>query len=167
VQEFVTEREALDFLAGRIATEAQREYIPLSEVERKMLYFSETDWTLPDMAKVSANFDQDYDQDEYERKIGRLIANITANHHGHNEEKEEKWDAAVDKLSGGDRYLQVLLSLASSTSFGLPKGFGFVSTLDSPAIRPPHDILKLVLTALLVIVAGLVLTALKAWLFGR
>ncbi len=162
VQEFATDREALDFLADRIVAEAKRKNVPLSAVERKTLYFSETDWTLPDMAKVSANFDQDYDQDEYERKVGRLIANITANHHGHNEEQEEKWDAAVDKLSGGDRYLQVLLSLASSTSFGLQKGFGFVPTLDSAAIRAPHDIHKLLLTALLVIAAGLVLTALKA-----
>jgi hypothetical protein len=34
--------EAKEFLISRIVTEAQRENVPLSEIERKMLYFSET-----------------------------------------------------------------------------------------------------------------------------
>ena len=71
---FATDREALDFLADRIAAEAKRENISLSDLERKILYFSETSWTLPEMTSVSASFDQNYDQDEYERKIASLIA---------------------------------------------------------------------------------------------
>lgn len=134
MQEFATEQEALDFLASRIAAEAERENLPLSEVERKMLYFSETGWTLPDMAKVSADFDQDYDQDEYERRIARLIAKITAEHHGHNDEEEEKWDAAVDKLSGSDHYLQVMLHAAHMSRAS------FLPTFEPPAVRPPHDV---------------------------
>ena len=35
--------DAKVFLACRIAEEAEREGFPLTEVERKMLYFSETD----------------------------------------------------------------------------------------------------------------------------
>lgn len=45
---------AIDFLVGRIAQRAEQEGVPLSEVERKMLYFSETAWTLPDMAAEAA-----------------------------------------------------------------------------------------------------------------
>jgi hypothetical protein len=52
-------REAKEFLASRIVEEAVRECTPLSEVERKMLYFSETDWTLPDIDTVSDLFDRD------------------------------------------------------------------------------------------------------------
>jgi len=70
VNQFWTAKQAKDYLAGEIAAEVTREGVSLSEMERKMLYFSETDWTLPDMAQVSAEFDRDYDQDEYERKIG-------------------------------------------------------------------------------------------------
>ena len=66
-----------------------------------MLYFSETDWTLPDMAEVSAAFDRDYDQNEYEHKIAVLIRNISADNQGHNPEEEEAWDNAVPVMVMG------------------------------------------------------------------
>ena len=43
-----------------------------------MLYFSETDWTLPDIMQVNDEFDRDYDQDEYEKKITHLIRKAAA-----------------------------------------------------------------------------------------
>jgi hypothetical protein len=152
MNEFVTDREALDYLAARIAAEAERDGTPLSEVERKMLYFSETDWTLPDMAGVSAEFDRDYDEDQYERKIAGLIRKIEADSHGHNQEEQETWDAAVYKLSDGDRYLLVMLSSSFS-----PLG---------RATRPPHDRLKLWLTAFGIVFGAFALMALGNWLFG-
>ena len=66
---FANAREAKEFLVTRIVAEAQRESVSLSEVERKMLYFSETGWTLPDIMVVSDAFDRDYDQAKYEEKI--------------------------------------------------------------------------------------------------
>jgi hypothetical protein len=66
-------REAKEFLISEIVAEAQRENVPLSEVERKMLYFTESGWTLPDIMEVSDNFDREYDQDKYERKIAKLV----------------------------------------------------------------------------------------------
>ncbi len=71
---FHSGQEAKEFLIAKIVAEAQRDNIPLSEVERKMLYFTETGWTLPDIMKVSEDFDRDYDQDEYEQKIAKLVA---------------------------------------------------------------------------------------------
>ena len=53
---FARPREAKEFLVARIVAEANKEGVPLSEVERKMLYFSETDWTLPDIDEVSEAF---------------------------------------------------------------------------------------------------------------
>src|SRR5436309_14122782 len=64
-------REAKEFLISKIVAEAQRENAPLSEIERKMLYFTESGWTLPDIMQVSEQFDREYDQDEYEKKIAR------------------------------------------------------------------------------------------------
>ena len=75
-KEVTTTKEAKDLLAGIIAAEAKREGVPLSELEHKMLYFSESDWTLPDMAAVSAEFDRDCDANEYEQKIARLVQKI-------------------------------------------------------------------------------------------
>jgi hypothetical protein len=72
-----TEREAKEYLAERIAAEAAREGKPLTEIERKMLYFTETGWTLPDMIQVNAEFERrDYDYDTYERKILGLAREI-------------------------------------------------------------------------------------------
>jgi hypothetical protein len=76
LEELGSIRGAKEFLVGRIAAEAAREGAPLSEVERKMLYFSETGWTLPDMMQVNEEFDRNYDQNEYEQKIAGLIRNF-------------------------------------------------------------------------------------------
>jgi hypothetical protein len=46
---FHSGRQAKEFLISEIIAEAQRENVALSDVERKMLYFTETGWTLPDI----------------------------------------------------------------------------------------------------------------------
>jgi hypothetical protein len=53
INHFSTAREAKEFLVSEIVAEAQRKNVPLSEIERKMLYFSETGWTLPDIMEVN------------------------------------------------------------------------------------------------------------------
>jgi len=151
VKTFRSIREALDYLSARIAAEADREGTPLSEVERKMLYFSETDWTLPDMAAVSAEFDRDYDENAYERKISGLARQIVADDAKRDKEGAVVWDAAVATLADGDRYLLILLNPSLS---GPQSG------------RPPHDILKLWLTAFAIVFGIFALAALGNWLIG-
>src|ERR1035437_1019186 len=109
LRQFRTIREAKDYLAGRISEEAEREGTPLTEVERKMLYFTETGWTLPDMKGISTEFDRDYNQDEYERRIAGFVGNIQARDDAQSELEQEAWDRAVEKLSEGDHYLLVLI----------------------------------------------------------
>jgi hypothetical protein len=106
---FDTVREAEDYLVKRIADEAEREGTPLSEVERKMLYFTESGWTLPDMKEVSAEFDRSYVQEEYERKIAQLVRRIHDRDETQSELEREAWDSAVEKLSEGDHYILVLI----------------------------------------------------------
>ena len=69
MRRFESEREAKEFLAERIAEEARRRGEPLSEVERKMLYFSETGCTLPDIADVAGRFNEECDEQHYKQKI--------------------------------------------------------------------------------------------------
>jgi hypothetical protein len=45
VQTFSSAREAKEFLVERIVSQAQHDAVALSDIERKMLYFSETGWT--------------------------------------------------------------------------------------------------------------------------
>lgn len=120
---FKTIREAKDYLANSIGEEAQRAGIRLTEVERKMLYFSETGWTLPDMKKVSAEFDRKYDQNDYERKIRELVTKMQVRLAAQGEQEQERWSAALEKLSRGDHYLLVLTDAASPTQRGLRHNF--------------------------------------------
>ena len=161
---FRTVKEAKDFLAGSIAAEAKREGVPLSEVERKMLYFSEVDWTLPDMAAVNAEFDRDCDENEYERKIAGLVQKIEARNHSQNPVEEEAWDEALLMLSEGDHYLSVLIRAPQKTH---TVRYAFMPTLDTPIVRPPHDQLMLWVTAFAVVICLLALAGLYVWLVGR
>jgi len=128
-------REAKEFLISKIVAEAQRENAPLSETERKMLYFTESGWTLPDIMQVNEQFDREYDQNEYEKKIARMVANA---YKGilHDPREYEKWRSAVRFLQREDHYISVLIGLAD--------------------LRPRWDQLKL-LAAGLAIVACIVL----------
>jgi hypothetical protein len=64
---------AKQFLISRVVDEAKVEGVPLSEVETKMLYFTEVHPSLPDMYEVNAEFERSYDSDEYEAKIASLL----------------------------------------------------------------------------------------------
>jgi hypothetical protein len=114
VQTFATARDAKEFLVSKITTEAQREGVPLSEIERKMLYFSETAWTLPDIADVNEAFDRDYDEARYEEKIGTLVRNFCAESRKNNRGDFDAWTEAIRTIHQEDHYLLVLISEASS-----------------------------------------------------
>ena len=138
VDRFSDDREALDFIAARIADEAQREGVQLSVVERKMLYFSETAWTLPDIWEVNDKFDSEYDQDEYEKKISTLIKKALARARKQQPEEFDAWNEAIHRLSKDDRYLLVMTGQA-----------GIRRTFRPP--RPPSDLWKLWGTALAIV----------------
>jgi hypothetical protein len=128
---FATTRDAKEFLVSRIVAEAQREGVPLSEIERKMLYFSETAWTLPDIAEVNDAFDREYDQASYEEKIGNLVRNFCTHSRKTNREDFEAWKEAVQKICQEDHYLLVLINTDKSrnspkTSFLKLATIGFV-----------------------------------------
>jgi hypothetical protein len=161
---FSTIKAAKNYLADRIAEEALREGVPLTETERKMLYFSETGWTLPDMQEISADFDRDYDQNAYEQKIGGLIHAITEQGQSQSRANAEDWDGAVEKLAEGDHYLSVLVSVVPDKEAGL---HGFLPTSDRSSVRPPHDRLKLWISAIVLVIGPILFIGLMNHLFGQ
>src|SRR5207247_10799973 len=92
--------------------EAQRENVPLSEVERKMLYFTESGWTLPDIMKVSEDFDREYDQAKYEQKIAKLVTKANRRIRKGSREDYDRWWAAIRFLQREDHYISVMIRLA-------------------------------------------------------
>jgi hypothetical protein len=154
VAEFRTVRMAKEYLAGKIVEEAKRQGVALSEVERKMLYFSETDWTLPDMMAVSEEFDRDYDQDEYEAKIAGLVRGIEARDETRSEQEKEDWYEAVLKLCDGDHYLLTLIDLGDSSRNGFlsrwPELGRWLPSSNRGIKRDGKDTMRMIVVALFV-----------------
>ena len=109
-------REAKEFLISKIVAEAQRQNAPLSETERKMLYFTESGWTLPDIMQVNEQFDREYNQDEYERKIAKIIAKAYRRSLHDSRDEYDKWWDAVRCLRQEDHYISFLIGLADLRS---------------------------------------------------
>ncbi|HEV2133368.1 MAG TPA: hypothetical protein VGR47_03820 [Terracidiphilus sp.] len=149
---FRTVRQAMDYLVNRIVDEAKLQGTPLTEIERKMLYFSETDSTLRDMPAVSAEFDRSYNEDAYEEKICGLIKRIMARNQRQDHAAQAAWEDAVLKLSKGDYYLLALIG-------PLPAA--------ANELRRPKDILRLWLAAFGIVFGGLAVLTVGNWLFGQ
>jgi hypothetical protein len=119
MQAFATARKAKEFLIRQISAEALREGVPLAEIEEKMMYFSETGWTLEGMSEMNAAFEAKYDQAEYEEKVANLIRNLKASDRGRDSEAIELWKAAEALLRTEDHYLLVLIDLGSGRTSAL------------------------------------------------
>ena len=165
---FKTEREAKEYLVARIVAEAKELGIELSEVERKMLYFTETGWTLPGIMDVNAEFERDYDNDEYEAKIAGIVRSIEGKNSQTGGDAQSLWDDALVKLSEGDHYLLVLIGLGRAATSG--RFSNWLPSLDfyeGRKPRPAGDYFRLIVmtVALLLIFFGFVV--LKSWISDR
>jgi len=136
-------KAAKDFLVQQTAEQAARDNLPLSDIEKKMMYFTESDAASCENPVERKNeFDAQYDTAEYEAKISRLL------HHAYNRLKVEdpegkrNWDEAISALRKGDHYFLVLWDLKL------------------PSEHPTRDFFKLLGVGLLVAVGIAIATLL-------
>ena len=101
-----SERDAMAFVTTELADEAVRAGEPLTETERRMLYFSESGPDAPEFADVVDAFGRECDDSEYERRIGDLIR---AARKRADPAKATTWSAALERLKASDNYLCVIL----------------------------------------------------------
>jgi hypothetical protein len=132
VKAFHSRRQAKEFLIPRIVAEAPRQNVSLSEIERKMLYFSESGWTLPDQTSVYEEFDRQYEQDEYKPKIAGLIRKADKHARKESRDEYEAWWAAVRFLKREEHYISGMIGLAGIRPAGdqwrlLGAGLGIVT----------------------------------------
>jgi hypothetical protein len=132
-------REAKDFLVQQAAQQAAIEGVPLSDFEKRMMYFTESEDAVEDPIRLNQEFEAQFDTDEYELKISGLLRRAYERTKEENPASLREWDEAVRELRKGDHYVLVLWDLKSPTE------------------RPRHDSLKLLGTALLVAVIALLL----------
>ena len=109
---FHSGREAKEFLISELVAEAQRDNIPISEVERKMMYFTVSGWTLPDMMRVSEDFDRECNQANYEQKIVKLVTKADRRIRESSRDDYDRWWAAIRFLQREDHYISVMIRLA-------------------------------------------------------
>jgi hypothetical protein len=100
---------AREFLILKVLRQADEDGILLSELERRMLGFSEGTASADDI-EAAQQFENEYDSDAYEAKIARLLRRAY--------ERDAKlgqkhlWHAAVRALRSEDWYIVVMLQQA-------------------------------------------------------
>ncbi len=103
--------QAKRFLVSRISAEAHRQNDDLSDLEEKMLYFSESFPTLPDMQEIAREFEEQADIDAFEARIGVYSKNAYAYDRNENPEMIHLWKEARAILKTEDHLLTGLLHL--------------------------------------------------------
>jgi hypothetical protein len=117
--------KAKQFLIDKVVEQAKFENAPLSEIERKMLYFTEAHPSLPDIYQVNEEFERSYNADDYEMKVVRLLKGARALDQNQNPEREQQWKDALDALRHEDHYILVMVHQA----FGRGQAIGGRSRL--------------------------------------
>ena len=102
-------RQAKDFLVQQAVEEAVSEGLPLSNVEKRMMYFTESDpSSCENPPALNDEFEAQYDTAEYEAKISGLLERAYSRLQ--DSKANDLWDEAVSELRKGDHYLLVLLN---------------------------------------------------------
>jgi hypothetical protein len=102
-------KQAKDFLVREATEQAGRENMPLSDIEKKMMYFTESDAsTCENPVELNDEFEAQYDTPEYEAKISRLLHHAYERLKGEDPERVREWNLAIRTLRRGDHYILVL-----------------------------------------------------------
>src|SRR5215470_5971572 len=101
-------KQAKDFLVQQAKEQARLDGVSLSELETRMMYFTESDDSCEGPVELNEEFERQYDTEEYEPKMSSLLHHAYKRLKSRDPEKARRWDIAIRTLSGGDHYLLVL-----------------------------------------------------------
>ena len=108
-------KQAKDFLVEQVARQAAIEHVPLSGLEKRMMYFTEGSDAVEDPVSLHEDFEERYDSANYEDKISRLLKHARARLKSEDPAQVKVWKEAVAVLREGDHYILVMVG-------GLPWG---------------------------------------------
>ena len=146
------------------AEQAQLEDVPLSELEKRMMYFTEDEEMSEDPIALNEEFEAKYDTQEYEQKVAKLLHHAYQRSHKDNDETRRRFNAAIKSLRRGDHYLLVMWDMRPGLHgphlIGLLVGAlvlaGFYAvTRLAPRIAPPNP--RIIQAILVVVILGVVL----------
>ncbi len=99
-------KSSKQFVIDRVLDQARVDGVQLTDIEIRMLGFTEATASKRDLEAAQA-FERDFDDREYEKKISRLIRRA------HERDKQngnlEPWNHALAQIAGRDLYLHVML----------------------------------------------------------
>jgi len=107
-----TQSEAKRFFVDKVVAQAGVERLPLSDAERQMLSWSESD---PDSVvdpRLPEQLASETSDEEYEKKVVGLLARGFTADVAARPEAESQWKQAADVLHEGDHYVLVMLDEA-------------------------------------------------------
>jgi hypothetical protein len=129
-------KQAKDVLVEQATEQAALENLPFSDIEKRMMYFTESDpVSCPDPLALNDEFEAQHDTPEYEAKMSRLLRHVYDRLKAEDPEGKRVWDQSVRELRKGDHYVLVLLDVETSSE------------------HPAHDSAKLIGTGLLIVLA--------------
>jgi hypothetical protein len=108
--------QAKDFLAQQAAEQATLDHTSLSDIERRMMYFTESDpKSCADPLALNNEFEAQYDMATYEAKMSTLLQHAYQRLKAEDPEGKRTWDQAVRELRKGDHYFLVLWDIKPPT----------------------------------------------------
>jgi hypothetical protein len=105
--------EAVGFLSSRIAEQARKDFVPLTDTELMQLSFSEETAT-PEQIAAARSFDETHNSDEFEAKITRLLR--SAFNYDVQRGMRANWERHLASLRNRDVYVLVMVDQA-----GIPR----------------------------------------------
>jgi hypothetical protein len=103
-------RQAKDFLVEQTVEQAALDGVPLVDVEKRMMYFTESDPASCDNPiELNDEFEAAHETKEYETKISGLLHHAYRRLKEENPERVRTWDEAIGTLRKGDHYLLVMV----------------------------------------------------------
>ena len=110
--EFSSQWEAKQFFAQRVITQAKMEGVSLSEAERYMLSWSESDPEFTPNYELAAKVDKEIPQDKYEAKIRGLLERAYRHDIQTDPLAETRYREAYKTLKQGDHYILIMVKQA-------------------------------------------------------
>jgi hypothetical protein len=123
-------QEAKDFFVRQAVEQSLLDGAPLSDVEIKTLYFTETE--TESSVELDNELESDEFTEEYVRRMRRVLGRAHKRLKKENPETARQWTAALEALRSGDHYLLLILEGPIKEA------------------RPPFDQLKLFLAGVCV-----------------
>jgi hypothetical protein len=107
--EFVTQTEAKKFFVDKIIIEASQQGTSLTDAQRYMLSWSESDPDFKIIPEMNASFERENTEIEYEKTVRKLIKNAYDRDTKRDKTLCEDWRKAYSVLKKGDHYILVML----------------------------------------------------------